>query len=101
MANQANIMNMLQSNAADIGPLAHDNRFTVFFDSPSRMEYSGATKTTQEKYTRGRKKASATGFMPGCAIAVRVLRNTSWSQLPLNLGRVLNPYTRPTSSRVR
>jgi hypothetical protein len=33
MANQANIMNMLQSNLADIGSFAHDNRFTAFFDS--------------------------------------------------------------------
>lgn len=43
---QVNIMNMLQSNVAGIGPFAHDNRFTVFFDSPSGMEYNGATKTT-------------------------------------------------------
>jgi len=28
MADQANIMNMLQSNVADFGPFAHDNRFT-------------------------------------------------------------------------
>ena len=101
MANQANIMNMLQSNVADIGPFAHDNRFTVFFDSPSGAEYNSATKTTQEQYTRGRWEASATGFMPGCATAVQALRNTSWSHLPLYLGRVQNSYTRPTSSRVR
>jgi hypothetical protein len=37
--------------------------------------------------------------MPGCATTVRVLRNTSWSQFPLNLNRVLNSDTRPTSSR--
>jgi hypothetical protein len=35
MADQANIMNTLHSNVADIGSLAHDNRFAMFFDSPS------------------------------------------------------------------
>jgi hypothetical protein len=39
--------------------------------------------------------------MPGCATTVQVLRNTSWSQLPLNLNRVLNSDTRPNSSLVR
>ena len=86
MANQANIMNMLQSNVADIGFFAHDNRFEAFFDLPSGAEYKGATKTREEKYTRGRWKASTTGFMPGCATTVQVLRNTSWSHLPLDLG---------------
>ncbi len=101
MADQANIMNMLQFNVADIGSFAHDNRFKVFFDSPGGAEYKSATKTTEEKYTRGRWMASTTGFMPGCATAVLVLRNTSWSHLPLYLGRVLNSYTRPTPSSLR
>lgn len=101
MADQANIMNLLRSNAAGIGPFAHDNRFAVFFDSPSGAGYKGATATLEGKYTSGRWKASTAGFMPGCATTVQVLRNTSWSHLPLNLGRVLNSYTRPTSSRVR
>ena len=101
MADQAKIMKMLQSNVADSRSFAHDNRFTVFFDSSSGGEYGYATKTTQEKYTRGRWKASTTGFMPGCATTVQVLRNTSWSKLQLNLSRVLNSYTRPTSSLIR
>ena len=101
MADQADIMNMLQSSVANIVSFAHDNRFAMFFDSSSGGEYEGATKTTQEKYTRGRWKASTTGFMPGCATTVQVLRNTSWSHLPSYLGRVKNSYTRPTSSRVR
>ncbi len=52
MADQANIMNMLQANAADIGSFVHDNLFTVFFYSSSGGEYGDAVKTTQEKYTR-------------------------------------------------
>ena len=100
MADQENIMNLLQSNVADTGSFTHDNRFMVFFDSPSGMDYSGVTETTKEQYTRGRWKASTTGFMPGCATNIQVLRNTSWSQLPLNLSRVINSYTRTTSSRV-
>ena len=47
MADQANIMNMLQFNVADIGSFAHDKRFTVFFDSPGGAEYKSATKTTE------------------------------------------------------
>jgi hypothetical protein len=54
MADQANIMNMLQSNAADIGSFVHDNRFTAFFDSSSGGEYGDDIKTKQEKYTRSR-----------------------------------------------
>lgn len=101
MADQAKIMKMLQSNVADSGAFAHDNRFTVFFDPSSGGKYGYATKTTQEKYTRGRWKASTTGFMPGCATAVQALRNTSWTLLPLHLGRVQDSSTRPTSSRAR
>ena len=100
MADQANIINKLQSNIAGIGPFTHDNRSTVFFDSASGSEYNGATKTTQKQPISGRWKASTTGFMPGCATAVQALRNTSWSHLPLNLERVRNLCTRPTSARV-
>ena len=52
-ADQANIMNMLQSNVADSGSFAHDNRFTVFFDSSSGGEYKGATKTMVQKIHQG------------------------------------------------
>ncbi|MGD8296895.1 MAG: hypothetical protein PVG67_10925 [Desulfobacterales bacterium] len=54
MADQANIMNMLQSNVADIRSVAHDNQFAVFYDSSSGGEYGDDIKTKQEKYTRSR-----------------------------------------------